>query len=325
MSEREGGASGSGGATGGGSASGSGSASGRGEAKPVLVDVNALTNVFAQARGPILDRLLRQLPKLTGNGSVDVLEWMCDFERLCTLEKVNPVDIIGHMLDGNAARFHRRMMFGDANQWEVVKAALTVKYAMPRQEAWRKFTELQLESGESLDSYLDCLERLAGRCGINPTDMAFRLKFYEGLPTSVYEAAVARDDAYSGDFDTIVSKVQDSLSAQKVAAGRSRRNSSRSASLTASGQQAGSSKITCYRCGGPHRVKDCRQKQGSTPVTKRKPMKASTTDKSGSNCFACGEQGHFARDCPVKAASGTSANFQKEGTSRGDVSSEMEM
>lgn len=45
---------------------------------PVLIDVSALANILTQARGPILDRLARQLPKLSGDGSVDVMEWLAD-------------------------------------------------------------------------------------------------------------------------------------------------------------------------------------------------------------------------------------------------------
>ena len=102
---------------------------------PLLVDVSALANILTQARGPILDRLTRQLPKLTGDGSVDVMEWLADLERLCQLESVTPVDIIGHMLEGSAARLYRRMLVGDATQWSVGKAALVTEFAMPRREA----------------------------------------------------------------------------------------------------------------------------------------------------------------------------------------------
>ena len=52
----------------------------------LLVDVGQLANVLTQARGPILDRLARQLRKLTGGGSTDVVEWLESLERLCQLE-----------------------------------------------------------------------------------------------------------------------------------------------------------------------------------------------------------------------------------------------
>ena len=188
--------------------------------QPFLVDVNALANILTQARGPILDRLLRQLPKLTGEGTVDVLEWLADLERLCQLERVAPVDIVGLMLEGNAARVYRRMLVGDAAQWSVVRDALVAEFAVPRQEAWRRFVDCELGAGESVDVYLDHLERIRGRLGFTSEDMTFRVKFYEGLPTSVYEWAVTHENAYNAEFRAVLARVRDRLATPRAAAGR---------------------------------------------------------------------------------------------------------
>ena len=303
-----------------------------------FVDVSTLANILMQARGPILDRLSRQLPKLTGDGSVDVLVWLADLERLCTVEKVEPVDIIGHMLDGNAARVYRWMVVGDAAQWVVVKDTLTAEYALPRQEAWRRFTARQLGADEPVDVYLDDLERLGGRFGLSSSDLAFRVKFYEGLPTFVYDWAVSHEGAYTAEFNVVVSRVRERILARRSAAGRSRRMEV-TTNLAASGRQAsgGSSKVSCYRCGGEHLVKVCPQRPARRTSTvdesasvRKGLVKTSSSKRKG--CFACGEPGHFARDCTTRAASGTVAetrcgdeqDFSMEGASRGDAPSVME-
>ena len=157
-------------------------AGGAGLTSSPMVDVGQLANILTQARGPIIDRLSRALPKLSGDGSVDVAEWLGNLERLCSVERVGPADIIDYMLEGNAARVYRRMMVSEASQWSVVKAALLAEYALPRQEAWRRFTACQLGADEAVDVYLDDLERLGTRVGLGPEDLAFRVKFYEGLP-----------------------------------------------------------------------------------------------------------------------------------------------
>ena len=157
----------------------------------LLVDVGQLANILMQARGPILDRLSRQLPKLTGDGSVDVNEWVHSLERLCALEKADPADVVSYLLEGSALRLYRRMLVQDASQWSVVRATLEAEYAVPRQEAYRRFTVCRLEADEAVDVYVDRLERMAGRLGLTSEDIFFRVKFYEGLPISVYEWAVS--------------------------------------------------------------------------------------------------------------------------------------
>lgn len=304
-----------------------GSSASPGTEQRVLVDVSKLADILTQARGPILDRLSRQLPKLTGDGSVDVLEWLTDLERLCQVERVAPCDVIGHLLSGNAARVHRRMTVGDASQWEVVRAALVGEYALPLQEAWRQFTGVQLGADEPVDVYLDRLERLGGRLGLTSRDMAFRVKFYEGLPASVYDWAVASADAYTAVFETVVSRVRARLSARRDAAGRGRRPLSSGARPTAVGRQGGNSSVGCYRCGGSHRVRDCRKQEAVRPPAER----VASGKRKKQDCFRCGKSGHFARDCTTQETAGTSAGFvgdepgfREEGACRGDASSSME-
>ena len=69
----------------------------------------------------------------------------------------------------------------------MVKDQLLTEYAMPRQEAWRMFTGCQLEAGDSVDVYLNRLERFGGRIGLALGDLAFKIKFYKKLSTSVHK------------------------------------------------------------------------------------------------------------------------------------------
>ena len=107
----------------------------RGVQHPVLVDASMLVGILNQARGPILDRLSRQVPVFTGDGAMEVTSWLAEYEKFCGLEQVPPTDLVGYMLGGNAARIFKAMRVGEASQWEVVRAVLTAEYAMPRGEA----------------------------------------------------------------------------------------------------------------------------------------------------------------------------------------------
>lgn len=134
----------------------------------IVVDASVLANIINQARGPILDRISRQLAPFTGDGAVEVSDWLATYQRLCEVERLAPTDLLTYMLSGNAARVYNSMRVGDASQWEVVRAVLTAEYAMPRQEAWRRFINCELEGGESVDVYLSHLERLGGESGLRP-------------------------------------------------------------------------------------------------------------------------------------------------------------
>ena len=170
----------------------------------IEVDASVLASILNQARGPILDRICRQLSPFPGDGSLEITEWLVAYERLCEVEHVAPTDLLTYMLAGNAAPVYCRMTLGEASDWKVVKAVLTAEYAMPRQEAWHRYVNCKLEAGETVDVYLGRLEQLGSRLGLTLNDLAFRVKFYEGLPASVYEWAVTHEQAYIADFRSIL-------------------------------------------------------------------------------------------------------------------------
>ena len=43
------------------------------------LDISTLANILNAVRGPILDRLARRVSKLSGDGTVEILEWLTDF------------------------------------------------------------------------------------------------------------------------------------------------------------------------------------------------------------------------------------------------------
>ena len=97
------------------------------------------------------------------------------------------------------------------------------------------FTGCQVEAGDSVDVYLDRLERFGGRIGLTSGDLAFRVKFYDGLPTSVYEWAASQENAYTADFEAVLARVRDRLVTKRAASGRQRARGA--GSVAAAGQQ----------------------------------------------------------------------------------------
>ena len=122
-------------------------------------------------------RIHQLLHKFTGDGSTEVTAWLTVLERLCELEQIAPTEILMYMLGDNAARVYSRRRVAEASQWDVDKAVLVAEYAMPCQEAWRKFTTCRLQDGETIDVYLNRLEQFEGRVGLSNHDWALELSF----------------------------------------------------------------------------------------------------------------------------------------------------
>ena len=178
---------------------------------PVLVDARVLASILNYAKGSILTRIFQLLPKFTDDCSTEVTVWLAELERFCELEQIASTENLMYMLRENAARVYSRMRVTEVSRWDVVKAALVAEYAMPHLEAWRRFTTCRLEDGDTIDVFMDRLERFGGRVGMSNQDLSFRAQFYEGLPTSVYEWAVTHESAYTADFGTVLARVREWL------------------------------------------------------------------------------------------------------------------
>ena len=238
----------------------------------------------------ILDRMSRAIPHFAGDGVTDIGEWLENFERRCGLEQVDPARLVDFLLAGNASRVYRRMTVAEASNWEAVKKVLTTEYGMPRQEAYRRFSERRMAPGEPVDVYVDDLQRYAARVGVSCTDMIFRVKFYEGLHPEDYEWAVMRPASYTAGWEETLSVVRERIAIRKAVLGPKVTAAAPEKGAMPSARQRGAAKVVCFRCEGAHRVKNCPDKR------------AKRTSSDGPECYRCGSRGHLARSCKAKKA-----------------------
>ena len=217
-----------------------------------MVDASVLASILNQARSPFLDQIHRQLSPFADDGNVGIAQRLATYERMCGVERIVPTELLTYLLAGSAAQVYSSMKVSEASNWEVVKAVLTAEYAMPRQEAWRRYVDCRLEAGEIVHVYLGRLERLRDRVGLTRTDLTFRIKFFEGLPASIYEWAVTHEQACTAEFGSVLTRVRERLASRRKVEGRT----VSAVVNNASGKQQGSSS-GCYRCGRDHHVKWC--------------------------------------------------------------------
>ena len=96
-----------------------------------------------------------------------------------------------------------------------MKARLLAEYALPRHETYRQFKLRKLGPDEAVDVYVDDLQRLAARVGLEADTMVFKAQFYEGLSTRDFEWAVTRPDAFTASFTQILAEVRERVTAKR--------------------------------------------------------------------------------------------------------------
>ena len=220
------------------------------------------------------------------DGSSDVSSWLKKVELVARLKNItDEATLIPLYLEGPAFDVYDQMEEKSKRSAEAVKKRLTEAFGQNRFAAYEAFRQRSWSGHESVDAFLSDLRRLAGLAGAN-SEALITLAFVCGLPADVSSQLRASSRIEDGSLQIILEMARvlmDERVHGAFAVGQSSRQH---------GGKVRSSAAGCFRCGGDHPARFCKQ---------RKP---------DITCWRCDQPGHIARHCETRGVSGNANGRQ---------------
>nr|KYP54628.1 hypothetical protein KK1_000823 [Cajanus cajan] len=253
-------------------------------------------------------------PQFTGDADPEAADcWICELEKIFTVLGCSPEKRLAYavyMLVGEAEHWwrgthHMLTARGVVVDWECFKRVFLEKY-FPESVRHAKEAEFMRlhQGGMTVSEYAMRFEHLARFYSQGIAEAWKCRKFAEGLkydlkrvvvPMAITEfpALVEKARIVGGlEGGNRVIRATEGPAGTKKGGGSQRKPYDRPqpqqggpvirqpAKATRGGGQGGGAALRCYRCGGPHLIRDC-------PHTK-------------SRCFRCQQMGHVSFNCPTR-------------------------
>lgn len=217
------------------------------------------------------------------NGLSDISTWLKQAELAKDMLKLDSlVTVIPMFLDKDAFTTYDHMSTDDKKDIEKIKTALIKTFAIDVYSAYEQLASRSWAGGESVNSYLADLKRLAKLAGVgqNDGDTLLKLSFVTGLPKHV--AAQIRATPKLGGMD--ICEILGVAKALMTDYGTGKYD------VGAAVTPAKDSVIRCFICGGPHVKRFCPQARQIV-------------------CYSCGDVGHKAWNCQKRKKQGNGSGM----------------
>lgn len=212
------------------------------------------------------------------NGEGDVASWLDKVDLVAQLQDVADVaSLIPLMLEGDAFAVYQEMAQDEKKSVAKIKTRLKEAFAENPFTAY-EILKKKIWSGESVDVFVTELRRLTRLAGLD-SEIAVKRAFVTGLPAIVSRELRALPNIETMPMTKVIARARALMAEEKdnfVAVSASRTQNRQGRNNT-DGRNPRIDTIKCYRCLGPHLMRDCT----ATTVV----------------CKKCHKTGHVFKDC----------------------------
>lgn len=202
------------------------------------------------------------------NGEGDVVQWLDKLTLVCTRLKEDQAEVLPMLLEGAAFAVFSEMPDSKKNDGEAISTVLKGAYGISSISAFEQLMSRRWQDGEPVEVFFAALRRLAKLANVE-SDTLLRQAFIIGLPSAVSRSlrTMAKVDAMSvvDVVDRARALMTEAFASTSTAASAARRADDRRGPSSGSAGNTGE-KRRCFRCNGPHLIRDCTQGNGSGRV-----------------------------------------------------------
>ena len=261
---------------------------------------------------------LRLIQEFSGDGSVNVIEWLDKAELVCALRGITRLEaVLPLRLTGGAFAVYQQLTAEDKAASGKIKFALKTAFAVDAFTAYELFVARRLQPGETVDVYLAELRRLAVPFGGLP-EKALVSAFVAGLPDGAKQLLRAGSRMDDLPLTHILARARAILKDESGVAAVATPAGAASGTVcgvaavaTPAGAASGTvcetrravsaTEFRCYACNEPnHIARDCllRQRGRGRVYDGRGGGGGRGGGRGELRCYRCDGLGHFASSCP---------------------------
>ena len=244
---------------------------------------------------------LRLIQEFSGDGSVNVIEWLEKAELVCALRGITRLEaVLPLRLTGGAFAVYQQLTAEDKADSGKIKLALKTAFAVDAFTAYELFVARRLQPGETVDVYLAELRRLAVSFGGLP-EKALVCAFVAGLPDGTKQLLRAGSRMDELPLTHILTRARAILKDESGVAAVATPAGAASGTVCETRRAVSATEFRCYACNEPnHIARNCllRQRGRGRVYDGRGGGGGRGGGRGELRCYRCDGLGHFASSCP---------------------------